>query len=203
MRPITTPELYIHRVDYLAARDASDLRMLLDLYARDPMGGGEPLAASALERLCADLARRPDAASFLAYQPSGQPDPSEPSGSHGHPNPSPSPSTSTSPSLTEDSLAQWAPVGLINCFEGYSTFKAQSLLNVHDIVVHPRVRGQGIGQALLAAVQQLAIDRGCCKLTLEVLSGNTVAMKSYDRFGFAHYQLDPEAGHAVLMQKWL
>lgn len=196
MQPVTTPELHIHRVDYLAARDASDLRMLLDLYARDPMGGAEPLAASALERLCADLARRPDAASFLAYRPSGQPsrpDPSETGESHGQP----------SPSSAGESLAQWAPVGLINCFEGYSTFKAQPLLNVHDIVVHPRVRGQGIGQALLAAAQQLAIDRGCCKLTLEVLSGNTVAMKSYDRFGFAHYQLDPEAGHAVLMQKWL
>ena len=140
MRPSTTAELYIHRVDYLAARDASDLRMLLDLYARDPMGGGEALAASALERLCADLARRPDAASFLAYQPSGQPgqpDPSEPSESHGQP----------SPVSAEESLAQWAPVGLINCFEGYSTFKAQPLLNVHDIVVHPRVRVQGIGQA--------------------------------------------------------
>ncbi len=196
MQPFTTPELHIHRVDYLAARDASDLRMLLDLYARDPMGGAEPLAASALERLCADLARRPDAASFLAYRPSGQPsrpDPSETGESHGQP----------SPSSAGESLAQWAPVGLINCFEGYSTFKAQPLLNVHDIVVHPRVRGQGIGQALLAAAQQLAIDRGCCKLTLEVLSGNTVAMKSYDRFGFAYYQLDPEAGHAVLMQKWL
>lgn len=196
MQPVTTPELHIHRVDYLAARDASDLRMLLDLYARDPMGGAEPLAASALERLCADLARRPDAASFLAYRPSGQPsrlDPSETGESHGQP----------SPSSAGESLAQWAPVGLINCFEGYSTFKAQPLLNVHDIVVHPRVRGQGIGQALLAAAQQLAIDRGCCKLTLEVLSGNTVAMKSYDRFGFAHYQLDPDAGHAVLMQKWL
>ena len=196
MQPVTTPELHIHRVDYLAARDASDLRMLLDLYARDPMGGAEPLQAKALERLCADLARRPDAASFLAYRPSGQPslpDLSETGESHGQP----------SPSSAGESLAQWAPVGLINCFEGYSTFKAQPLLNVHDIVVHPRVRGQGIGQALLAAAQQLAIDRGCCKLTLEVLSGNTVAMKSYDRFGFAHYQLDPEAGHAVLMQKWL
>jgi len=202
MQPVTTPELHIHRVDYLAARDASDLQMLLDLYARDPMGGGEPLAASALERLCTDLARRPDAASFLAYRPSvqpAQPDPSETGGPHRHPSPSPSPSSSSA----GESIAQWAPVGLINCFEGYSTFKAQPLLNVHDIVVHPRHRGQGIGQALLAAAQQLAIERGCCKLTLEVLSGNTVAMKSYDRFGFAHYQLDPEAGHAVLMQKWL
>jgi ribosomal protein S18 acetylase RimI-like enzyme len=175
------PNLYIHRVDYRAPQDGLHLRQLLDLYARDPMGGSEPLAASVLERLCDDLARRPNAASFLAYRGA------EPS----HPNSDPT----SAP--TSD------PLGLINCFEGYSTFKAQPLLNVHDIVVHPKVRGQGVAQALLAAVQQLAIERGCCKLTLEVLSGNTVAMNAYDRFGFKHYQLDPDAGHAVLLQKWL
>jgi ribosomal protein S18 acetylase RimI-like enzyme len=163
------PDLHIQRVDYRAPLDGLHLRRLLDLYARDPMGGGDPLAASVLERLCDDLARRPDAASFLAYRVT---DPSD-------------------------------PVGLINCFEGYSTFKAKPLLNVHDIVVHPKVRGQGVGQALLAAAQQLAIERGCCKLTLEVLSGNTVAMNAYDRFGFKPYQLDPGAGQAVLLQKWL
>ena len=163
------PDLHIQRVDYRAPLDGLHLRRLLDLYARDPMGGGEPLAASVLERLCDDLARRPDAASFLAYRVT---DPSD-------------------------------PVGLINCFEGYSTFKAKPLLNVHDIVVHPDGRGQGVAQALLGAAQQLAIERGCCKLTLEVLSGNTVAMNAYDRFGFKHYQLDPDAGHAVLLQKWL
>jgi ribosomal protein S18 acetylase RimI-like enzyme len=163
------PDLHIQRVDYRAPLDGLHLRRLLDLYARDPMGGGEPLAASVLERLCDDLARRPDAASFLAYRVT---DPSD-------------------------------PVGLINCFEGYSTFKAKPLLNVHDIVVHPDIRGQGVAQALLGAAQQLAIERGCCKLTLEVLSGNTVAMNAYDRFGFTPYQLDPGAGQAVLLQKWL
>jgi hypothetical protein len=44
---------------------------------------------------------------------------------------------------------------------------------------------------------------GCCKLTLEVLSGNTTAQTSYQRFGFAQYQLDPAAGQALFMQKWL
>jgi ribosomal protein S18 acetylase RimI-like enzyme len=157
------------------------LRQLLDLYARDPMGGAEPLAASVLERLCDDLACRPDAASFLAYRGA------EPS----------QPNRAPTNEPTSD------PVGLINCFEGYSTFKAKPLLNVHDIVVHPAFRGQGVAQALLAAAQRLAIERGCCKLTLEVLNGNTVAMNAYDRFGFKHYQLDAGAGQAVLLQKWL
>ena len=95
------------------------------------------------------------------------------------------------------------PVGLINCFEGYSTFKAKPLLNVHDIAVLSGHRGQGIGQALLQAAEKLARTRGCCKLTLEVLSGNAQALSSYKRFGFAQYELDPAAGQAQFMQKWL
>jgi len=95
------------------------------------------------------------------------------------------------------------PIGLINCFEGYSTFKAKPLLNVHDIAVLHTHRGQGIGQALLKAAEDHARQRGCCKLTLEVLSGNVPAMASYKRFGFAQYELDPAAGQAQFMQKWL
>ena len=95
------------------------------------------------------------------------------------------------------------PIGLINCFEGYSTFKAKPLLNVHDIAVLDGHRGQGVGQALLQAAETHALSRGCCKLTLEVLSGNTPAMQSYKRFGFEQYELDPAAGQAQFMQKWL
>ena len=94
-------------------------------------------------------------------------------------------------------------IGLINCFEGYSTFKAKPLLNVHDIAVLAEFRGQGVGQALLKAAEDHARGRGCCKLTLEVLSGNTPAMASYKRFGFAQYELDPAVGQAQFMQKWL
>ena len=95
------------------------------------------------------------------------------------------------------------PIGLINCFEGYSTFKAKPLLNVHDIAVLSAHRSQGVGQALLKAAEDHARNRGCCKLTLEVLSGNGPAMASYKRFGFAQYELDPAAGQAQFMQKWL
>ena len=94
-------------------------------------------------------------------------------------------------------------VGLVNCFEGFSTFKARPLLNVHDLVVLPAHRARGVGQALLAAAQKHAQERGCCKLTLEVLSGIARALRSYERFGFAPYVLDPREGQALLMQKWL
>lgn len=94
-------------------------------------------------------------------------------------------------------------VGLIDCFAGFSTFAAKPLLNVHDIVVHASRRGQGIGQALLAWAEQRAGELGCCKLTLEVLANNSRALRSYEQAGFAPYVLDPAAGHALLMQKYL
>ena len=96
-----------------------------------------------------------------------------------------------------------APCGLINCFEGFSTFAAAPLLNVHDLVVHADFRGRGIVQALLAAAAEAALQRGCCKLTLEVLSNNHVALAAYDRAGFRPYVLDPAAGQALFLQKWL
>lgn len=159
-------DVQVRRADYRAAADRASIVTLLDSYARDPMGGGQALAADVLDRLCDDLAQRTHAVSFIAR-------------------------------LDGDD------VGLANCFEAYSTFKARPLLNLHDIVVRQGFRGQGIGQALLAASEAHARAIGCCKLTLEVLSGNLAAMRSYEHFGFAHYQLDPAAGQAILMQKWL
>lgn len=94
-------------------------------------------------------------------------------------------------------------VGLINCFTGFSTFAARPLLNIHDIVTRAEWRGQGIGQALLQWAEGRARQLGCCKLTLEVLSNNTRAMASYERAGFVPYVLDPAAGNALLLQKYL
>jgi len=95
------------------------------------------------------------------------------------------------------------PVGLINCLEGFSTFACKPLVNVHDVVVLPSHRGQGVAQKMFARVEQEARRRGACKLTLEVLSNNKPALRTYEREGFASYQLDPEFGHAVFLQKKL
>lgn len=95
------------------------------------------------------------------------------------------------------------PVGLVNCMLGFSTFACKPLVNVHDLAVDAAYRGQRIGERLLQEVEQIARAQGACKLTLEVLSGNARAMQLYVRCGFASYQLDPAAGQANLMQKWL
>lgn len=95
------------------------------------------------------------------------------------------------------------PVGLINCIEGFSTFACRPLVNIHDVAVLPSHRGQRVGERMLALVDQIARERGACKLTLEVLQGNRSAIRLYERVGFAGYQLDPAMGRAQFFQKWL
>jgi GNAT superfamily N-acetyltransferase len=76
------------------------------------------------------------------------------------------------------------PVGVLNAFLGFSTFKARPLLNLHDVAVRPGHRGGGIGKKLLAAAEGGARQLGCCKLTLEVHADNVVARHVYEQFGF-------------------
>ena len=60
------PALTIALADYADPRDAADVVALLDAYARDPMGGGEPLSEAVKARLPGDLAANPHAFSLLA-----------------------------------------------------------------------------------------------------------------------------------------
>jgi ribosomal protein S18 acetylase RimI-like enzyme len=105
--------------------------------------------------------------------------------------------------LAFDDTLGAAPVGLVNCVEGFSTFACKPLVNIHDVVVAASHRGQKIGERMLTLVEQLARERGACKLTLEVLSGNASATRLYRRIGFDNYQLEATMGHALFMQKWL
>jgi ribosomal protein S18 acetylase RimI-like enzyme len=95
------------------------------------------------------------------------------------------------------------PVGVCTCIEGFSTFACKPLMNIHDIAVLQEYRGKGIATALLGKAEELARQRGCCKLTLEVLSGNETAKAVYRRVGFSDYQLDPAKGHALFWEKKL
>ena len=162
--------LRICRADYANRIHASALVLLLDAYARDAAGGGEPLSEFAKIHLVEALAARPQAFSVLAFDDT-------------------------------------QPIGLINCIEGFSTFACKPLVNVHDVVVLASHRGQRVGEQMLALVEQIAMERGACKLTMEVLSGNASAMKLYQRIGFADYQLDASMyqqwGSAQFLQKWL
>lgn len=156
----------VRRADYSEPADATAIVMLLDAYASDPAGGGEPLSDFAKTNLVRELAARPQAFSILAFD--GE-----------------------------------QAVGLVNCIEGFSTFKCQPLVNVHDVAVLASHRGRGIAEQMLALAETMARERGAVKMTLEVLSGNVPAVKLYTRIGYAGYQLDPAMGTANFMQKWL
>ncbi|WP_291010233.1 GNAT family N-acetyltransferase [Hydrogenophaga sp.] len=156
----------VRRADYDSANDAAALVMLLDAYASDPAGGGEPLSAYTKTHLVCELAARPQAYSVLAFD--GE-----------------------------------APVGLVNCIEGFSSFACKPLVNVHDVAVLASHRGRGIAEAMLAEAERIAVERGAIKMTLEVLSGNAPAVRLYQRVGYAGYQLDPAMGSAQFLQKLL
>lgn len=94
-------------------------------------------------------------------------------------------------------------IGLANCFEGFSTFACKPLINIHDLFVLKTYRGNDISQMLLDKIEEVAVGKGCCKITLEVLSNNEVAKASYRKFGFSNYELTPEAGAALFWQKEL
>lgn len=169
---IKTSSLRLCRADFANPVHADALVSLLDAYASDPMGGGEPLSEFAKANLVPALATRPQAFSVLAF---GE----------------------------NDEIGGEFPVGLVNCMEGFSTFACRPLVNVHDVAVLPEYRGQRVAEKMLALVEEIARERGACKLTLEVLAGNAGAIKLYTRVGFANYQLDPAMGQAQFLQKWL
>ena len=154
----------IFLADYENPQQGEDLVMLLDAYAKDPMGGGEGLSEHIKQELVKTLAKRNDVFTILCY--------------------------------VDDE-----PAGLINCIEGFSTFNCKPVMNIHDVTVLDKFRGQGLSTKMLDEVEALASFRGCCKLTLEVLEGNEVAKKSYQKFGFSGYELDPKLGKAMFWEK--
>lgn len=152
--------------DYQNPKHRQAVIAMLDDYARDPMGGGEPLPEETKENLMDEMLKRDYVFSLLAF--------------------------------VDDE-----PVGIANCVEGFSTFAAKPVMNIHDIAVTQAHRGQGISKRLLQEVETLAQFRGCCKLTLEVLQGNTPAKVAYEKFGFKPYQLDEANGKAEFWQKYI
>ena len=154
----------IIQADYAQQQHARDIVRLLDDYARDPMGGGTPLAQETRRRVVERLAQLPHAFTLLAYH-------------------------------------EQKAVAMANCFEAFSTFSAQPLINIHDFMVAAAYRGRGISQLLLQHVEQVAKGKGCCKITLEVLTGNAPARSAYTRFGFSAYRMNSGTGIAEFWQK--
>ncbi len=94
-------------------------------------------------------------------------------------------------------------VGLINAFETFSTFAAMPVLNLHDVMVTRSHRGRGVGRRLIEAATDLARQRGCCKLTLEVYRGNQAAANLYRRCDFQDPPGNRDLGETIFLAKSL
>jgi ribosomal protein S18 acetylase RimI-like enzyme len=92
-------------------------------------------------------------------------------------------------------------VGIATCFVGFSTFAAKELINIHDFAVLAAYRGQGVGKALMRAVENHARQRGCVKLTLEVQQNNLRARRIYESAGFAQAVYGESSGGSLFYTK--
>lgn len=154
------------KVDYHNEKQMSDLLFLLNCYAEDPMGGGEPVSEEVTKQLPEALQARNFVFSLIVY-------------------------------------IDGKPAGLTNCIESFSTFACRPVVNIHDFAINPEYRGQGVSQVLLNEIEKIAREKGSAKITLEVLSGNKVAINAYKKFGFNGYELDPNMGKAEFWEKKL
>ena len=143
-------QIRIVDADYDEPTHCAGIVDIIDSYATDPVGGGEPLAPAVRKALVPALRDHPTSRVLLAFD--------------------------------DDAV-----VGAAICFLGLSTFRAQPLLNIHDLAVLPAWRGKGVGRALLVGAEERARSEGCCKLTLEVQEDNARARGLYERFGFSDF----------------
>lgn len=56
--------------------------------------------------------------------------------------------------------------------------------HITEIAVRERLRNLGIGELLLIASVQAAVERGSSVMTLEVRASNSVAQRLYEKYGF-------------------
>ncbi|TWU40967.1 GNAT family N-acetyltransferase [Novipirellula artificiosorum] len=162
-------------VDYNEASQTEALLRLLHEYASDAAIGSPGLPRFAASNLIDEMSDRQGVNAMIAY------------------------ATTTDPDDKTSFLRQAA--GAVVCIESFSTFAACGVINIHDIMVSKPFRGCGIGKQLLAAVERLAMDRRCAKITLEVFENNHVARRVYERCGFAAPIAPQELGNTLFLAK--
>ena len=68
-------------------------------------------------------------------------------------------------------------------FTNFSTFLAQPGLYLEDLYVQPARGGQGVGEALLARLGRIAVERNYGRFEWSVLDWNENAIRFYERMG--------------------
>ncbi|HHP0494328.1 TPA: N-acetyltransferase family protein [Vibrio harveyi] len=81
------------------------------------------------------------------------------------------------------------PAGFAVCFESFSTYCAQRVLNIHDFMVSYNFRGKGVGKAQLNGIEHYCRDNDYLKITLEVGDDNFAAKKLYSSLDYEDYRV--------------
>ena len=82
-------------------------------------------------------------------------------------------------------LAFWEgkPAGFALWFYNFSTFRGKAGIYLEDLFVEPRLRGRGIGKALLRHLAQRCVAGGLPRLQWWVLDWNVPAIEFYKSLG--------------------
>ena len=72
-------------------------------------------------------------------------------------------------------------IGLAHFIFRPDTWEVADFCYLEDLYVDPRVRGVGVGRALIKAVEQIAIEKGSKRLYWTTAEDNEVARKLYDK----------------------
>jgi GNAT superfamily N-acetyltransferase len=79
-------------------------------------------------------------------------------------------------------------VGLALWFLNYSTWTGRPGLYLEDLFVDPAERKSGVARALMVALAEEALARGCARMDWAVLDWNTEAMTFYERIGARRHE---------------
>lgn len=77
-------------------------------------------------------------------------------------------------------------VGMLTYLTLYSSWRGRPALMIHDLFVRESARGAGAGKALVTRLSEIARDRGCCRVDVNVLDWNERARAFYAALGFGH-----------------
>ncbi|MCB2079361.1 MAG: GNAT family N-acetyltransferase [Novosphingobium sp.] len=75
------------------------------------------------------------------------------------------------------------PQGFALFFTTFSTFEGRPGIWLEDLFVRPDARGHGLGKALISAVGEIAVERGCARFEWSVLDWNAPSIAFYRGLG--------------------
>ncbi|WP_325894997.1 GNAT family N-acetyltransferase [Grimontia sp. NTOU-MAR1] len=87
------------------------------------------------------------------------------------------------------SFVDQEPSGFGVCFESFSTYRAQKVMNIHDFMISDKFQGKGVGKTLLDGIEKYCRDNGFLKITLEVGDDNVAAKKLYSSRNYEDYRV--------------